>query len=119
MWEGMNKRKFPRVRYPCKIVVFKKGGRDRFNTRTENIGLGGVCVSLDRELNKFSLVELALYLEDSQVPIECDARIVWVVKNEHKFDTGIEFLNIKEKDLIRVGRIVEECLKEQSQPEKV
>lgn len=111
MWGGVNKRRFPRANYPCKILVFKKGQKEQFTTRTENIGAGGVCVSLEKALDKFCLVELILYLQDNQPAIECDARIVWVVKNEKVFDTGIEFLNIKDKDILRIENIIQECLK--------
>jgi c-di-GMP-binding flagellar brake protein YcgR len=113
MWQGVNRREFPRADYPCKIVVFQKGKKDSFTTHTENIGAGGVCVILEKQLEKFSPVELSLYLEDGQEPIECDARVVWVVKRERLFDLGVEFLDIKGKDVLRIERIVQECLKTQ------
>lgn len=111
MWQGIDRRRFPRADYPCKIVVFKKGKTEKFSTHTENIGVGGVCVILERGLDKFLPVELILYLENGHPPIECDGRVVWVVKRQAEFDTGIEFVNIKEKDALRIERIVQECLK--------
>lgn len=113
MWQGVDKRRFPRLHYPCKVIVFKKGEREKFSTQTENIGQGGVCVVLKSGLDKFSLVELVLYLENSQLPIECDGRVVWVVKMAEEFDTGIEFISIKEKDALRIEGLIQECLKTQ------
>lgn len=117
MWQGMDRRRFPRANYRCKIIVVRKRHKDKLNTHTENIGLGGVCVILDKELDKFSEAELLIYLEDGQQPLDCIGRIVWVVKREGigpdkttEFDTGIEFVSIKEKDKLRIERVVEECL---------
>lgn len=111
MWQGVDRRRFPRVNYSCKISVLKKGHKEQFATHTENIGEGGVCVILERELDKFCPVELVLYLENGDPPIECDARVVWVVKRQQKFDIGIEFLNLKPKDDLRIERIIQACLK--------
>jgi len=120
MWEGMNRRRFPRANYRCKIVVVRKRHKDKFNTHTENIGLGGVCVILDKELDKFSEAEILLYLEDGQPALECSGRIVWVVKREPldpgkptEFDTGIEFIVLKDSDKLRVERIIQQCLKQE------
>lgn len=114
MWQGVERRRFPRVHYLCKVTVIKKGQVETFSTHTENIGVGGICVILKKGLDKFLPVELVLYLENGSPPIECDGRIVWVVKREEQFDTGIEFLNIKQKDVLRIERIVNECLKNNS-----
>lgn len=111
MWQGVDSRRFPRADYPCKITVIKKGISEQFSTRTENIGKGGVCVVLGKELEKFSPVALTIYLEDSYPPLECDGRVVWVVRRKEVFDIGIEFLRIHAKDLERIERIVRECLK--------
>ncbi len=117
MWQGMDRRRFPRARYRCKIIVVRRRHKDTFNTFTENIGLGGVCVVLDKELEKFSEADLSIFFDDGQPPLSCIGRIVWVVKREagdkekiKEFDTGIEFVNLKDKDKLRIERIVEEWL---------
>jgi c-di-GMP-binding flagellar brake protein YcgR len=111
MWQGVDKRRFPRAEYPCEVTVIKKGQKEEFSTQTENIGMGGICVILKKALVRFYLVELVLYLKDGQPPIKCDGRIVWVVKSKEQFDTGIEFINIKERDVARIQEVIEECLK--------
>ncbi|MCM8770891.1 MAG: PilZ domain-containing protein [Candidatus Omnitrophica bacterium] len=117
MWQGIDRRRFPRAHYRCKIIVVRKRRKERLVTYTENIGLGGVCVILDRELDKFSEAELMIYLEDGQPPLDCLGRVVWVIKRgspdpnkPDAFDTGIEFLSLKDKDKLRIERIVQECL---------
>jgi hypothetical protein len=113
MWQGMELRKFPRADYRCKVAVLKKGKKEELGARTQNIGIGGVCVILKKELDKFSDVKLILYLENSHAPLECEGRIMWVVRSQDEFDTGIEFTNIKEDDLARIEKVVVECLKAQ------
>jgi len=113
MWQGMNKRKFPRAGFLCKITVYKKGQKEKIPGRTENIGPGGICANLKKALDKFAVVDLVLFLDDGESPIECEARVVWVVKSKDEFDTGIEFLRIEEKDSLRIERIVQECQKKE------
>ena len=111
MWQGVDKRRFPRVHYPCEVAVIRKGQKEKISTYTENIGVGGICVILKKEMDRFFLVELVVYLKNGHPPIECDGRVVWVVKSREEFDTGIEFVNIKKDDVARIEGIVKECLK--------
>jgi len=111
MWQGVDKRRFPRAEYPCEVILIKKGENEKISTHTENIGTGGVCVILKKGMGRFYFVELTIYLRDGQPPIKCDGRVVWAIKSREQFDTGIEFINIKEKDVRRIEKVVEECLK--------
>jgi hypothetical protein len=111
MWEGIDKRKFPRVQYPCKVIILGSKPKETFSTHTENIGTGGICVVLSRELPKFFPVRIILYLKDGEGPLECNGRIVWSVKTELDFDTGIEFMDISPTGHTRIKRIIQECLR--------
>ena len=110
MWEGINRRKFPRVSYPCKVIILGGALRETFSTHTENIGTGGICVILSKELPKFFPVRIILYLKDSEGPFECNGRIVWSFKTEINFDTGIEFLDLAASGRTRIEKIVNECM---------
>ncbi len=117
MWNGINRRKFPRAEYPCKLTVKKKDSPDEsLSATTENIGIGGICVILPRDLGIFAPVEIQLDLLDHQPVIECDGAIMWIVKkgqdNDTIFDTGIEFTTLKRDDEIRIDGIVEKILKD-------
>jgi hypothetical protein len=111
IWEGINRRKFPRANYPCKVIILSSRLKETFSTHTENIGIGGICVVISRALPKFLPVRIILYLKDGEGPLECSGRIVWSIKTEVDFDTGIEFLDIRETDITRIEKIIQECLR--------
>ena len=116
-WEGINRRRFPRANYACVVKVRNKGDSESFKTQTENIGCGGVCVILPKEVKIFSPVEIDLDLNDSRPTVTCDATIVWVIRRSEikegvptVFDIGIEFSNLKNEDKQRIEHIIQECL---------
>ncbi|MGB2629675.1 MAG: PilZ domain-containing protein [Candidatus Omnitrophota bacterium] len=118
MWEGINKRRFPRVNYKCLIRISKDRQQEEvIDTYTENIGAGGICVTLDRGYDLFEKVSLEIHLGGDE-PVHCSGAIVWVVKGHpvHKwekpmYDTGIEFVDINENDRERISRLVDELMK--------
>ena len=116
MWSGINKRKFPRANYPCKITLKKKDASDSVSAETENIGVGGICAILPKDLGIFAPVEIQLDLLDGQATIECEGSIVWIVGKKEEpaqnFDTGVEFSNLKKEDEDRINAIVEKILSE-------
>ena len=107
---GIDKRRFPRADFPCKIVVLRDDEKQTFSTHTQNIGEGGVCVVIPEQLPSSCAVVIMLYLRDGHIPINCQGRIVWSIKQEDKFNTGIKFVDIKKPDSLRIKRIVQECL---------
>ncbi len=119
-WDGLNRRKFPRVIYPC-LVVIQNGqvdDRDIILTHTENIGIGGVCVILKTDLKMFSHVDLELDLLDLENHIRCQGKVVWNVqrKDDAKdkplfYDIGIEFEDLDTKEQERLDRIVKRLVK--------
>jgi len=115
MWGGINRRKFPRASYPCVVTINRKDQQDTLSTQTENIGIGGICVILPKDLGIFAPVEICLDLLDGQPAIECDGTVAWVIaskedKKSESFDTGLEFTNLKRKDAIRIDSIIEKIV---------
>ncbi len=120
-WEGLNRRKFPRVNYPCLVVIRSDDESDKNNiilTHTDNVGIGGVCVVLKQDVKMFSEVELELDLLDLGEHICCRGKVVWNVQRQREaaekplfFDIGIEFLNITPEDQKRLERIVERLVR--------
>ena len=98
-WDGLNRRKFPRLNFPCLVIIKKSQDKDDvFLTHTENVGIGGVSVTLKQDLKIFCPVELELDLLDFEDHIKCQGKVVWNVRrnsdDEHKplfYDIGIEF----------------------------
>jgi len=114
MWSGINRRKFPRAEYPCKITLKTKYQPDTITSQTENIGIGGICVILPKDLGIFAPVEIQLDLLDGQPIVGCDGTIVWIVKSKKdrnaNYDTGLEFTNLKSDDEGRIAFIVDKIL---------
>ncbi len=118
MWEGIDRRRFPRANYKC-IIRVKTGveSTQTIETHTENIGIGGICVVLKEDITLFKNVALEIVLQNGDSPAVCNGAVVWVVKktdpkdkNAVTYDTGIEFVNIKEADKKRIASIVEKIL---------
>ena len=121
-WEGLNRRKFPRVNYPCLVVIRNNNeGDDKSNvilTHTDNVGIGGVCVILKQDVKMFSEVGLELDLLDLGEHICCNGKVVWNVQRKSEspekplfFDIGIEFSDIAGEDQKRLERIVDRLVK--------
>ena len=102
-WGGLDQRVFPRVSARCDISIHDRIG-GAIKTKTQNLGLGGVCVILNRELEKLSRVHVHLMLEESNQAVDCNGRVVWMVRSKEPasgkvtFDVGIEFLDLKPQD---------------------
>ena len=113
-WDGLNRRKFPRVSYPCLVVLRNGAGeKDVILTHTENVGTGGICVILKQNLRIFSPVEVELDLLDLGSHIRCSGKVVWNVQRQSTastkpmfFDIGIEFEDLIKKDVERLEDIV-------------
>lgn len=118
MWNGINRRKFPRASYKCLIAIKKRLTSKSISTQTENIGAGGICVIVKEDMGLFQGVDLELFLDDSRPPIKCGGTVVWVVKKAepkqkgaYSYDTGIEFIDIRPEDRERITDVVEKILK--------
>ena len=105
-WEGMDRRKFPRVMYPCLVkVISSDGTQGPILTHTENIGLGGICITLKREIKLFTPVELEVDLLDVDEHIKPKGKVVWNVRRKAIetvkpmfYDIGIEFSELSKSD---------------------
>ncbi|MBN1526674.1 MAG: PilZ domain-containing protein [Candidatus Omnitrophica bacterium] len=120
MWNGINKRKFPRANYKCLITIRKRLNSKTLSTHTENIGAGGICVVVSEDLGLFQGVDLELYIDDGKPQIKCGGTVVWVVKRTdpkrksvYQYDTGIEFIDMRPEDRERISSVVDEILKKE------
>jgi hypothetical protein len=118
MWNGINRRKFPRANYKCLISIKKRLTAKTISTHTENVGAGGICVLIKEDLGLFQGVDLELFLEEGKSAIKSGGTVVWVVKKSeprqkgaYLYDTGIEFIDIRPEDREKLTEIVEEILK--------
>ena len=109
-WQGMDRRKFPRVMYPCLVkVATSEGLQEGILTHTENIGIGGLCVTVKKDIKLFTSVDLEVDLLDINELIKAKAKIVWNVRRKSIetikpmfYDIGIEFTEIAKRDSERL-----------------
>ncbi|MFA6143053.1 MAG: PilZ domain-containing protein [Candidatus Omnitrophota bacterium] len=125
MWNGINRRKFPRANYKCLISIKKRLTSKTISTQTENIGAGGICVMIKEDLGLFQGVDLEIFLDESTPPVKCGGTIVWVVKKTSPkekgaplYDTGIEFIDIRPEDRDRITDVVENIMTKGSSSKK-
>ena len=119
MWQGIDQRRFPRVQYRCVVKVTQPGGVKEISSVTENVGLGGVCLFLEKESDIFSPVELEIFLEPGIPPIKVQGTVVWVVRRREfrkgaSFDTGIEFSNLSPVDRNRLESVLDKLTQKRS-----
>ena len=119
-WDGLNRRKFPRVLYPCLIILRRgKDTEDSVLTHTENIGVGGISAIVKKNIKLFAPVDLEIDLMDMEEHVFCEGKVVWSVRRKDSvkrkasyYDIGIEFNNIEEKDRERIVKVVEVLAKQ-------
>ncbi|OGX05734.1 MAG: hypothetical protein A2Z88_10995 [Omnitrophica WOR_2 bacterium GWA2_47_8] len=125
-WDGRNRRKFPRVNFPCLVKIkYDQGEEEVLLTHTENIGIGGLGVILKKAMKIFTPVDLELDLLDADEHLHCEGKVVWSIcrnKQEERkpafYDTGIEFSNVSEKDQKRINQVLGRLAKNPSFAEK-
>jgi c-di-GMP-binding flagellar brake protein YcgR len=115
-YQGIEKRRFIRARFPCKVTIYTPSRHDIF-THTENISAGGIRVVIPEKIEVSSKVGLEIDLREDI--ISCKGRIVWVVDKESPYhkgivyhDSGIEFQEIKESDRQTIHNFIEEIIAE-------
>ena len=119
-WQGLNKRQFPRINYPC-LIVIRNGDEDKNDivlAHTDNVGVGGVCVALKQSVKIFSVLEIELDLLDLGDHIRCKGKVAWNIekescdkKNPKIFDVGIEFIDIADEDQSRLQEVIDRLAK--------
>lgn len=118
MYQGIEKRKFIRARFPCKILIYNFP-EHAISTHTENISAGGVRVIIGEKLEAGTLVDIEVHLKENK--IACKGKIAWVVDKKSPYrkgvlyhDTGIEFCEIDEQDRNAINVTIEKmlCLEE-------
>ncbi|MCM8773947.1 MAG: PilZ domain-containing protein [Candidatus Omnitrophica bacterium] len=108
----MERRRFPRVRFPCKITIYLP---EEFTiiTHTENVGCGGVRVLVEKRLKVSSIVGLELFVGETK-PVRCKGKVVWEIEKKNPlnnqvtlFDIGLEFIDIKDVDREHIRELID------------
>lgn len=114
IWNGEERRRSPRVVFPCRIIVASP--IRLLNTHTENVSEGGIRVLLEEKLGVYTIVGLEIFI-NREKPIKCKGRVRWVVEKVNPlerepllFDTGIEFVEINDCDRKYLSELVNHLL---------
>ena len=116
MWNGVSRRRFPRVSAPLLINIYHNGHEESLTTKTESVGQGGLSAPIDQDLGLATLIHVKFILPKTSKMIECQGKVVWIIQKrfsdngvlQMKFDTGIEFVNLKKEDKTLIEKLVGE-----------
>jgi c-di-GMP-binding flagellar brake protein YcgR len=123
MWDGVDRRRFVRVEYPC-LITIRKGisTPQSILTHTEDISIGGVRVIIRKRLGLMAEVDLELDLMDTLSTIRSRAIISWIAETPSgrqdaslNYDTGIKFIDIEDEYRRRIQKIVNHILSRRGQ----
>ncbi len=99
-------------------VVSDKGTPELLLTHTENISVGGVCVTLRKEMERFTSVEAEIDLLDGSNHVRVKGKVVWVVRRKQTesikpmfYDIGVEFVGMPEVDKKRLQVAIDYLVK--------
>ncbi|MBN3040785.1 MAG: PilZ domain-containing protein [Candidatus Omnitrophica bacterium] len=115
-WDGIDRRRFVRVKVYFKTNVSEK---EKFSISSfaEELSQSGIRISIKRELDVFSLVDLEIFLREE--PIVCQGKVIWVkkVEGEHIeggviFDVGLKLRKISVEDRLLIKTFVAQKKKE-------
>ena len=110
----MERRKFPRIETDLlvKYKVLEEDERMKF-VENKDISGGGVCLKIDKELKKDTILAMELHFEKANCKIFTIGEVAWnKMTEEGNYETGIKFLKIAEEDYFKLNEIItEEILK--------
>lgn len=105
-WEGSDRRQFSRVMYPCMVkIISHDGPMEAILTHTENIGQGGLCIIIKKDIKLFAPVTMEVDLLDTGDHIRPKGKVVWNVRRKSGeeikplfYSIGIEFTQMSQAD---------------------
>jgi c-di-GMP-binding flagellar brake protein YcgR len=122
-YTGAERRKFPRLYTWVKVKykIIKKQSHPRRESKeeksvSENLSIGGICIKVNEEIKKNTILALEVYLPEDNNPITAEGIVVWsnlvseLKDKELQWEIGIEFLEIKESDRKKLGQYIMDFL---------
>lgn len=112
-----DRRKYRRINDGIKAVYKIMGIEGEYDLSILNLSSGGLCIPLNRIINKGTLLELNLNIPREKEPFFALAKVVWQsqipIKKEDKvyYETGIEFLRLGLKERMRIIRYIYKKIK--------
>lgn len=113
----IEKRRYPRGSFFCKITAIFGERLLVLNSYTENISEDGVKLFLEVKLHVSTVVDLELFLAENEAPVKCKGELIWVNEIEDLetqgrplFDTGIQFSEMGQQDQEKVKGLVKKLI---------
>ncbi|MFH1202662.1 MAG: PilZ domain-containing protein [Candidatus Omnitrophota bacterium] len=114
------RRRFVRLNTLVKVeyAIIEKAG-DGLGSTTKNISMGGICLFLDKMIDKGTVLGLKIYIKEEVLPIQARGRVVWIEKFDmgegdkaSHLEAGIEFSQISDADRQRLSKYIFRSLAE-------
>ncbi|MFH1767603.1 MAG: PilZ domain-containing protein [Candidatus Omnitrophota bacterium] len=113
-YNGAERRKYPRINFIIVAYTDSKNDSLANMSATKNISAGGLCIFVDKEVAKDTVLSLKITLPNGNPPIDAKGKVVWnrpctmayLSKAANQFEVGIEFLDMKESDREAVAKYV-------------
>jgi c-di-GMP-binding flagellar brake protein YcgR len=90
--EQDNRRKHPRINYPCQLTMWTAEGEDTVLAQAADIGLGGLCVELNGAIAIGMKVAIEIDFNDSTASFRCKGVVVRCRQDSSSvYNIGIQF----------------------------
>lgn len=110
----MEKRKFPRVdcTFQVSCQTFQEN-RSNFNSsRSRNISIGGILLSTNKQGRLGEDIIIKFMVPQYGHKVLARGRIVRIRElKDGDFEIGVQFLNIRDKDIDQVSRFIQEKIR--------
>ncbi len=115
-----NKRKFPRVNYPCSLTIWQGSGYDTIMTNTSNLGAGGILVHINQGMMIGAKVEIKIDCL-KEASFECNGLVLRCHQNRESmedsgetYSVAIAFEGLDEKRALQLKEVIEKFLNSES-----
>lgn len=107
-YDGIDRRKYPRVNAQVKYQILEKIPADKFSN-TKNISAGGIAFFATASVQISSILSLSISLPDA-TEFQAMARVIWQERVQVSWDTdicwelGVQFIEIDNNDRKKISK---------------
>ncbi len=112
-FDWMERRLFPRLDANIKVDYFIMGILPVVDeSSSKDISAGGVCIRVDDDFKKDSVIFMTIHLPDGQNPVKVRGRVVRSTEvsssgsKDKKYEAGVMFIKINPPDQERIAKYV-------------
>ena len=107
-----NRRRYPRANFPCQLTIWLDNeDGETILTNAVNVGIGGLCVYLNKEIFVGTKLDIEMNFNDVTTPLRCKGTVVRCILQDNKsFNVGIEFEPLSDLKLAFIDQKVSELI---------